>query len=80
VVERRDDPQDRRAKCLYLTETGRILAGKIEALVVGCRTRLLESISDADLFATHRALSQLNEAVDRSLLSCEISESDLKLG
>ena len=80
LVERRDDPHDRRAKCLYLTDEGRTLSIKIEALVVDCRSRLLSGIDDADLFAAHRALSQLNETVDQVLLSGDTSTHGQHLG
>ncbi len=52
LVERRDDPSDRRAKSLHLTETGRSQAAVIETLFLDVRSRMLEEIGDDDLATT----------------------------
>ena len=72
LVERRFDPSDRRAKGLYLTESGRELACKIEALFGKCRSRLLVGIDDQDLAAAHKVLSHLTVNIDLALISGDI--------
>ncbi len=56
LVERRDDPSDRRAKSLYLTEAGRSQAAIIETLFLDVRSRMLKSIGDDDLAAALKVL------------------------
>jgi len=63
LVERRDDPNDRRAKTLHLTEAGSRLAGLIESLLGARRGALLASVSDADLVTTLRVLTDFEQAV-----------------
>jgi MarR family transcriptional regulator for hemolysin len=56
LVERRDDPSDRRAKSLHLTETGRSQAAVIETLFLEVRSRMLGEIGDDDLATTLKVL------------------------
>ena len=56
LVERRDDPSDRRAKTLHLTAAGRAQAAVIEALFRDVRSSMLRSISDDDLTITVKTL------------------------
>ncbi|MDC6378840.1 MarR family transcriptional regulator [Pseudomonas graminis] len=44
LLVRRDDPSDRRAKALYLTDAGRKLAEQAELVVRGIRAKLLHSV------------------------------------
>ena len=69
LVERRDDAKDRRAKCLYLTPSGRALATKIESLLSECRAKVLGPITDDELATAFRVLSTLNENVELTLRS-----------
>jgi MarR family transcriptional regulator for hemolysin len=64
LVERRDDPTDRRAKTLHLTGDGRALAKVIEAAVDDLRGGLLAGVSDEDLAAAIRVLSAFETAVE----------------
>ena len=64
LVERRDDPTDRRAKTLHVTDAGRDLAAKLERLLEDVRANLLGGVSDADLAATVRTFSALKAAVE----------------
>lgn len=56
LVARADDPQDRRAKLLKLTEKGRELVPKIEMDANAKIKALLTGISDADLLVYNRVL------------------------
>lgn len=63
LVERRDDPSDRRAKTLHLTETGRARAATIEALFRELRSSMLQSTSDDDLVTTLKVLRGFERSV-----------------
>lgn len=62
LVERRDDPTDRRAKTVWLTPEGEKLSAKIEDLLIGVRARVLADIGKDDLAAALRALKAFDEA------------------
>ncbi len=57
LMERRDDPDDRRAKNVHLTEEGRTLAAAIETEGDELRANLLAGVSDDDLAAAVRVMS-----------------------
>ena len=63
LIERRDDPADRRAKILSLTEAGRSQAAVIETLFLDVRSRLLWHINDEDLVTTLSALKGFEAAL-----------------
>jgi len=63
LMERREDPADRRVKTLHLTEAGRLQASAIETLIVGARRRLLCHIRDEDLETTLTALKGFEAAL-----------------
>jgi MarR family transcriptional regulator for hemolysin len=63
LVERRDDPKDRRAKGLYLTAAGRDLAGRTETLLTSLRSGVLTNVSDDELQTTLRVLREFEQAV-----------------
>jgi MarR family transcriptional regulator for hemolysin len=56
LVTRRDDPDDRRAKGLWLTEAGEALAAEMEDAVDAVRSRILAGIDPADVEAAVRVL------------------------
>lgn len=64
LVERRDDPRDRRAKTLHLTDQGRDLAVVMEALLEGVRARLLAEVTAEDMAATLRVFSALGAELE----------------
>ena len=64
LVERRDDPTDRRAKTLHLTPEGDELAGVVEDTVKDLRTRMLAGVADSDLEAALRTMSILEAALE----------------
>lgn len=56
LVIRKDDPTDRRAKGLWLTEEGQKLAARMEEMLDELRGRILKTIDKADLEAAIRVL------------------------
>jgi MarR family transcriptional regulator for hemolysin len=64
LVERRDDPNDRRAKTLHLTGDGRALAAAVETTLDGFRAQLLTQIGDEDLRATLSVLARFESALE----------------
>ncbi|ACA19192.1 transcriptional regulator, MarR family [Methylobacterium sp. 4-46] len=67
LVTRREDPTDRRAKVISLTEEGRARVGAIEAEFDRLRGRLFAEVPDEDLRATLRVLSALREGAGERL-------------
>ncbi len=59
-LRRIQNPNDRRANLLELTETGRALAASVVAVGVAVRDELFEGIPDADLNTTLRTLHRLH--------------------
>lgn len=57
LVERRDDPVDRRAKTLWLTDQGRAAVERIGRDLIGLRAEVLDGISREDLKATLRVFA-----------------------
>jgi len=51
-VERRVAGSDRRAKEIYLTESGRVAAGEVEDIAWKMRARIVAGISESDLETT----------------------------
>lgn len=64
LVERRDDPADRRAKTLWLTARGRTVTRSIEGDLVHLRADILGSLSRADLHGALRVFAALSAAAD----------------
>lgn len=63
LVERRDDPNDRRAKTLHLTSAGRDMAGVVEEVIRDMRGRMLADVDDTDLEAALRVLGRFEAGV-----------------
>jgi MarR family transcriptional regulator for hemolysin len=64
LVERREDPSDRRAKTLHLTATGDALRQKIEAVLTELRARLFAKVPPEDAQACLRVFELMSEAAD----------------
>jgi MarR family transcriptional regulator for hemolysin len=64
LVQRRDDPNDRRAKTLHLSDEGRALATVLEAQLDALRADFLSQVDDADLAATLRVLGRFGSALE----------------
>jgi MarR family transcriptional regulator for hemolysin len=61
LVVRKDDPTERRAKGLWLTEEGQDLAARMEAVIGDLRGRILREVSEADLEAAIRVLQAFDD-------------------
>jgi MarR family transcriptional regulator for hemolysin len=66
LVQRRDDPADKRAKTLHITEAGRAVARVAEDALQKVRGELLADVSFADLAATVRTLNAFKVALDEA--------------
>ncbi|GGE09007.1 MarR family transcriptional regulator [Aureimonas endophytica] len=62
LVERRDDPSDRRAKTLWLTDKGRAITGRIEADLAALRAKVFADVPSADLEAVLRVFATIERA------------------
>lgn len=67
LVVRKDDPSDRRAKGLWLTDAGVAMAARIETMLDEERALLLHDVSADDLKAALRVLSVFQEGCDNTL-------------
>jgi len=65
-IERREDPADRRAKTLHLTDAGAQACAHIEAALIELRTQLYAGIPDEDIAATLRVFATLRERLGLS--------------
>ncbi|MCK8783126.1 MarR family transcriptional regulator [Roseomonas sp. NAR14] len=63
LVERRDDPADRRARLIHLTERGRAVAEEAETVATALRARLLAGTDPADLEASLRIMSAIQHSI-----------------
>lgn len=67
-VERREDPADRRAKTLHLTEAGKAACAPIEGALNLMRAALFEGVPDEDIVACERVFAVLEERLGRPVL------------
>ncbi len=61
-IERRDDPDDRRAKTVWLTCEGQELADRVERVIASLRERVLRNVDDTDIEAAYRVLDAIVRA------------------
>jgi MarR family transcriptional regulator, transcriptional regulator for hemolysin len=66
---RRDDPEDKRAKTITLTDEGRAVTARMEERLVTLRARLLKGVSREDLETTLRVLNAFSSSPDAALLA-----------
>ncbi|MFM0297840.1 MULTISPECIES: MarR family winged helix-turn-helix transcriptional regulator [Paraburkholderia] len=70
LMRRDEDPEDRRAKTVVLTEEGRAVTAKMEEELVTLRAQALKDVSRSDLEATLRVLAaftgEVSEPADES--------------
>lgn len=69
IVERREDPNDRRARMLDLTPDGRSLAARVADDLPGIRTAILAGITKDELAAFESVLQRLCENAQQQLAS-----------
>jgi MarR family transcriptional regulator, transcriptional regulator for hemolysin len=65
LVERREDPTDRRAKTLHLTPTGEAKVEEINRVLRRVRAHLLKDIDADDLAATFEVLQRIEQRANR---------------
>lgn len=76
LLERHDDPHDRRAKILRLTEEGRKAAEQMDQALRPFRRKLFGAFEPSDVEACLRVLSGLPAAIDR--LAAENSDDSTR--
>jgi len=69
LVERRDDPADRRAHRLYLTEKAAPVLSALGALAEDILGRALQGLNEADLATLRRGLETIKTNIKRELHS-----------
>lgn len=62
LVRRDEDPDDRRAKMISLTEEGRAVTAKIEKELIGLRADVLDGITQQELDAALKVLDAFHRA------------------
>lgn len=65
-LERREDPSDRRAKTLHLTDDGRRLVARLRAVVSDACVDLLEDIDEQDFAACMRVFDRISARADKT--------------
>ncbi|MEN3275476.1 MAG: MarR family transcriptional regulator, transcriptional regulator for hemolysin [Massilia sp.] len=65
LLERRDDPQDRRARLLQLTNEGRTRAAQMEAALIPFRREVFAGIDPADIATCLRVLTAIGSPVGK---------------
>jgi MarR family transcriptional regulator for hemolysin len=66
LVERREDPTDRRAKMLHITALGEAKTEEITRVLRRVRAELLKGISGDELAVTYDVLRRIEQSADRS--------------
>jgi MarR family transcriptional regulator, transcriptional regulator for hemolysin len=67
LVRRDEDPDDKRAKTITLTEEGRAVTARMEERLTDLRARVLKGVSREDLETTLRVLNAFNASLDASM-------------
>ena len=76
LVERREDPTDRRAKTLHLTALGETKVEEINRVLRRLRTALLKDIGSDELAITFETLQRIERQADRLYDARTVSEAD----
>lgn len=66
LMERREDPHDRRARTLHLTEAGHALRAQVEDVLVELRRGIFHDVSESDLQACLRVFDAMKVSLGRS--------------
>ncbi|MEX3931709.1 MarR family winged helix-turn-helix transcriptional regulator [Paraburkholderia phymatum] len=64
LVRRDEDPDDRRAKTITLTDEGRAVTARMEERLMDLRARVLKGVTREDLETTLRVLNAFNASLD----------------
>ena len=65
LIERRDDPQDRRARILQLTQDGKTRAAQMEEALIPFRRSVFEGVDPADIDACLRVLTHVQAQIGK---------------
>lgn len=65
LMERREDPHDRRARNVHLTDAGHALRAQVEDVLVELRRRIFQGVSESDLEACLRVFETLKVSLGR---------------
>ncbi|GAB3088089.1 MarR family transcriptional regulator [Bordetella muralis] len=65
LIERREDPNDRRARTIHLTPDGHALREQVEGVLVKLRREIFRDVSHDDLQACLRVFDTLKTALGR---------------
>jgi MarR family transcriptional regulator, transcriptional regulator for hemolysin len=76
LVERREDPTDRRAKTLHLTALGETKVEEINRVLRRLRAGLLKDIGSDELAVTFETLQRIERQIDRLYDARTVSEAD----
>jgi MarR family transcriptional regulator for hemolysin len=69
LVRRDEDPEDKRANTITLTDEGRAVTARMEERLVTLRARLLKGVTREDLETTLRVLNAFSTSPDAKLLA-----------
>jgi MarR family transcriptional regulator for hemolysin len=75
LVERREDPTDRRAKTLHLTATGEAKVEEMNRVLRRVRARLLKDICSEELAITFETLQRIEQRASRLHEAKTVSEA-----
>jgi len=75
LVERREDPTDRRAKTLHLTGKGEAKAEEINRVLRRLRAQLLKDISPEDLAVTFDVLQRIEQRAMHLREAADVSDA-----
>lgn len=75
LVERREDPTDRRAKTLHLTAKGEAKAEEVNRVLRRVRANLLKDIPPEDLAVTYDVLHRIEQRTLRQQMAADPSDA-----
>lgn len=64
LIERRQDPADRRSNLLFLTPAGQATVRKIQRILTRVEKRLLEALDDAEIETVTSALERIDHRIE----------------
>lgn len=74
LVERREDPADKRAKTLHLTDSGRSLISTVTGLLIPFEADLLRGLDDGTIVALLDSFDRIEKSLDSARLDGQTEE------